>query len=129
MTQRIETALLVDDDADMRIIGTLALSSVGGWRTIVASSGEEGVALAREERPDVILLDVVMPEMDGPATFRALQACVDTADIPVVFCTARTAPKDVESLVSLGAVGVIKKPFDPMRLAASVERLLFSSVE
>ena len=124
MPRRIETVLLVDDDADVRMLAELALESVGGWRAVLAASGDEGVAIAREERPDVIILDVVMPEMDGPATLRALRACPDTAEIPVVFCTARSGKDDVDALVAMGACGVIEKPFDPMALSAELERIL-----
>lgn len=123
----IETALLVDDDPDIRWIGELALSSVGGWKTFVAPSGVEALVQAEKNTPDVILLDVMMPRMDGPATLEALRANEATALIPVIFCTAKAQRHEVEHLRSLGAVGVIAKPFDPMTLAQQVSALVESA--
>ena len=120
----IEHVLLVDDDPDIRLVGELALSSVGGWRATVASSGDEALDLATAERPDVILLDVMMPQIDGPSTLKALRAREETADIPVIFCTAKAQRHEVAYFESLGAAGVIPKPFDPMTLASVVESIL-----
>lgn len=120
----IESVLLVDDDPDIRWIGELALSSVAGWKTFVAPSGEEALTVAEENQPDVILLDVMMPRMDGPTTLEALRANAATASIPVIFCTAKAQRHEVEYFRSLGAVGVIAKPFDPMTLAEQVSALV-----
>ncbi len=116
--------LLVDDEEDVREIARLSLGRVGGMEVCDASSGPEGVLRAAEEKPDFILLDMMMPEMDGPATLQALRANAATASIPVVFLTAKALPTELERLHELGAVGVITKPFDPMTLAAEVRRIL-----
>ncbi len=118
--------LVIDDDEDVRYVAQVSLGRVGGMTVFVASTGEEGLALARNERPDFILLDVMMPGMDGAATFQALRAEPETAAIPIVFLTAKAAASDVRRLEDLGAKAVILKPFDPMTLAATL-RSLFAS--
>jgi CheY-like chemotaxis protein len=120
----IRKVLLVDDEVDIRTIGEICLSRVGGWTTVLAAGGAEAVALALDEQPDVILLDVMMPEVDGPETLRRLRADPRTAHIPIVFLTARVQRGDLRSYTAMGAVGAIAKPFDPMRLAADVQRLV-----
>lgn len=116
--------LVIDDQEDVRYIARLSLCRMGGMTVIEAKSGEEGVRLAREERPDAILLDLMMPGMDGPATLRALRGDVRTESIPIVFLTAAVRPADVQGLKDLGARGVILKPFDPTRLASQVCAIL-----
>ncbi len=116
----IETVLLIDDEPDIRTIAEIALSSVGGWRVFTAASGPEGIALARAEKPDLILLDVMMPEMDGPTTLSNLQALPETRSIPVLFMTAKAQAHELATYRTLGAVGVVVKPFDPMTLADQV---------
>jgi CheY-like chemotaxis protein len=115
--------LYVDDEPDIREIASLALSLDAGMEVETAGSGAEAVIRASQWRPDIILLDVMMPEMDGPTTLAALRKNADTADIPVVFITARTQAQEVETFKRLGAVSVIPKPFDPMALAAQVRAL------
>lgn len=126
---KISSILLVDDEPDIRTIAEMSLSHVGGWRTILASSGQEALVLAAAQRPDVILLDVMMPEMDGVATFRALAARPETRDIPVIFMTAKVQSHERERYVGFGAAGVIAKPFDPMRLPLEIEGILAQPVE
>jgi CheY-like chemotaxis protein len=116
--------LLVDDEPDIRRIAHISLQRVGKLEVVVASSGLEALVLAARERPDVVLLDVMMPELDGPSTFQRLRAAPETADIPVIFMTAKAQKHEVEAFRSLGAAGVIPKPFDPMTLAAEVRRIL-----
>ncbi len=116
--------LLVDDEADIRLIAALSLSGVGGMEVAQASSGPEGILMAREGRPDVILLDMMMPGLDGLATFRELRDNPETAEIPVVFLTAGTMSSEVDRLKSLGALGVLIKPFDPMALPRLLRELL-----
>ena len=108
--------LIVDDDDDIRRIAMLALVGVGGMEVADASGGSEGIRRAREDRPDVILLDMMMPGMDGMATFRALRGDPETSGIPVVFLTAKAMTAEVDRLKALGARGVLIKPFDPMTL-------------
>ncbi|HEY6551712.1 MAG TPA: response regulator [Vicinamibacteria bacterium] len=116
--------LIVDDEPDIRRIARLSLSRLGGMEVIEAGTGEEGLRQAREQRPHAILLDVMMPGRDGPSTFAALRSDPDTAAIPVVFLTAKAMPTELERLRSLGAVGVLTKPFDPMTLAADLRAAL-----
>ena len=116
--------LVIDDEEDVRFVAQLSLGRVGGMTVLEATSGEEGVARARSERPDFILLDMMMPGMDGAATFRELRKGVETAAIPVVFLTARSMASEVQRLKDLGAKGVVLKPFDPMTLAAEIRAIL-----
>jgi CheY-like chemotaxis protein len=120
----IRKVLLVDDEDDIRTIGQLSLSRVGGWQTVLASSGADAVSKAAAEAPDLILLDVMMPGMDGPTTLGKLRAQEATATTPVIFMTAKIQKQEVARYLELGAVGVIGKPFDPMTLPAEIKRLL-----
>jgi len=125
----IKSILLVDDEPDIRTIAEMSLSQVGGWTTHIASSGAEAIELATTHVPDVILLDVMMPEMDGVATFQALAARDETRNIPVIFMTAKVQSHEKERYVGQGAAGVIPKPFDPMRLPTDIRNILSQPVE
>ena len=116
--------LVVDDEDDIRRIAMLALVGLGGMEVGEASGGSEGIRRAREDHPDVILLDMMMPGMDGLATFRALRGDPETSGIPVVFLTAKAMTAEVDRLKALGARGVLIKPFDPMTLPAQLRGLL-----
>jgi CheY-like chemotaxis protein len=112
--------LQIDDEPDILDIVAAALSLDPEFDVRGCSSGARGLAAAAKWRPDLILLDVMMPVMDGPATLRRLRENPQTADIPVVFMTARAQTRELDHFKSLGAAGVIVKPFDPMTLAASL---------
>ncbi len=116
--------LYVDDDPDIRAVAQMALEMDGELNVRACASGAEALAEAPGFQPDLILLDVMMPQMDGPTTLAALRADPRTADIVVVFITARTQAADVAQLKTLGAVGVIPKPFDPMTLADQARAFL-----
>jgi len=116
--------LIIDDDADIRSIARLSLSRVGGMEVIEAGSGAEGVQKAQHEKPDVILLDMMMPTMDGLETLAALRARPVTASTPVIFLTAKPAGDQLERMTSLGAAGVLVKPFDPRTLSQDVRALV-----
>jgi two-component system, OmpR family, response regulator len=116
--------LIIDDDEDIRVISGLSLSRVGGMTVVAAGGGAEGIRKAHDERPDVILLDMMMPAMDGPTTLAALREQPSTATIPVIFLTCKVVGAEVERLKGLGAVGVLTKPFDPRTLAADVKALV-----
>ena len=116
--------LLVDDDAAIREVAGLTLEAVGGWQVITAASGADGIEKATADRPDAILLDVMMPEMDGPTTFRHLQADDATRDIPVILLTAKVQADDRRRFDELGVAAVLTKPFDPMGLPAQVSSAL-----
>jgi CheY-like chemotaxis protein len=116
--------LIIDDSALIRAAGQIGLE-LRGWVTLTAETGEEGIAAARSERPDAILLDVVMPDPDGPTTLKRLRADPQTADIPVVFLTALAdADEQRVELDALEADGVLAKPFDPGALADLVADVL-----
>ncbi len=123
----LRKVLLVDDEDDIRTVGNLSLSRVGGWQTLLASSGAEAVAQATAERPDLILLDVMMPGMDGPTTLSQLRAQEATASTPIIFMTAKIQKQEMTRYLELGALGVIRKPFDPMTLPTEIKKLLPSS--
>ena len=116
--------LVVDDEADIRDIARLALETIGGWQVSVASSGTEALALAAAERPDAILLDVMMPGLDGLETFQKLQANPQTRDIPVVLLTAKTQIADRRRFEAAGVRAIVTKPFRVLDLAADVATLL-----
>ena len=112
--------LHVDDEPDIREVVELSLGLDPDFVVQSCGSGKEALAAAAQWQPDFILLDVMMPVMDGPATLVQLRENARTASIPVIFMTARAQAREVDRFRSLGAVGVIPKPFDPMTLAASV---------
>lgn len=116
--------LLIDDEELIREVVEVSLAKVGGWEVLTASSGEEGLHLAVAERPDAVLLDVMMPGLDGPGTLARLQADPATATIPVVFLTAKVRQSEQQQWIDLGAAGVLVKPFDPMLLASQVAEVL-----
>jgi len=118
------TILLIDDEDDIREVATLTLETMGDFAVTSASNGEAGIECATRERPDAILLDVMMPELDGPSTLARLRSIAVTRDIPVIFLTAKVQAVDRRRLADLGAVGIIAKPFDPMTLAEEVTSLL-----
>jgi len=119
--------LLVDDEDDIRRIAALSLAAVGEMDVCEASSGPSAIERARRESPDVVLLDMMMPGMDGIATFRALRAQPETARTPVVFLTAKSVSLEEERVRELGACGVLLKPFDPMALPRLLKELLHGS--
>jgi CheY-like chemotaxis protein len=116
--------LIVDDEDDIREVAQLSLEMVAGWQVLTARSGREAIARALSDRPDAILLDVMMPDMDGPTTYQRLQENPATRGIPVVLLTAKVQAVDQRRLSELGVSGVLEKPFDPMRLAGDVARAL-----
>lgn len=121
MSDRI---LYIDDEADIREIAQMALELDSAFAVRTSASGREGIAAARDWAPALILLDVMMPELDGPAVLGLLRGDPATSKIPIVFITARTQAQEVAHLQALGARGVIAKPFDPMTLAGQVRDFL-----
>ncbi|MCB1908012.1 MAG: response regulator [Rhodocyclaceae bacterium] len=119
--------LYVEDDADIRMVACLALESIGGFEVSACASGEEALDVADDFAPDMILLDVMMPGMDGPSTLRALRGLPGFADTPVAFMTAKVQPEELAEYGALGSCDAIAKPFDPMLLADQV-RALWESV-
>ena len=121
MTRRI---LVVDDDEDVRRLAVMSLARVGGHDVRSAASGSECLAALAAERPDAVVLDVMMPVMDGPATLAEIRDGATTHDIPVVFLTAGVVAADMDRLRSLPVAGVLRKPFDPLTLPAELGALL-----
>ena len=118
--------LIVDDDADMLLLTSMALEKVGGHEVIAARLGIEALERAKQDRPDAILMDFMMEDLDGPALLERLRAEQEMSRIPVIFLTAKADPATIEQLLALGAKGVIGKPFDPMKLSGEVNRILGS---
>jgi CheY-like chemotaxis protein len=115
--------LFVEDDPDIQMIAQLALEAVGGFTVALCSSGAEALRAAPAFQPDLILLDVMMPGMDGPTTLQALRAEQALASTPVVFMTAKVQRHEIEQYRALGAIDVIAKPFDPMTLSTTLNTL------
>ena len=113
--------LLVDDDENIRTIAVLSLED--DFQVDIATSGQAALKQALENKPDLILLDVMMPGLDGKATFERLQENPELAKIPVVFMTAKVQIHEIDFYLKLGAAGVITKPFDPMTLAGDVQNI------
>jgi len=115
--------LHVEDEPDIQEVARMALEAVGGLTVEQAGSGKEALAKAAAFAPDVILLDVMMPGMDGPSTLAELRRSPATAGIPVIFMTAKVQNQEVERYKQLGALDVIAKPFDPMTLSDSIREI------
>ncbi len=120
----VKRILIIDDAEDIREVAQVSLEIVGGWEVLTASSGIEGVAKAVAQQPDAILLDVMMPDQDGPTTFLQLQANSATQHIPVILLTAKALAGDRRMFADLGVASVIAKPFEPMSLASQVAQVL-----
>jgi len=120
----VRRILIIDDEDDIREVAALSLESVAGWEVIRASSGMEGLTRAAEYQPDAILLDVMMPGMDGPTTFRELRKNEATWRIPVLLLTAKVQSSDQRRFADLGVEAVLFKPFDPLTLSAQIASAL-----
>jgi CheY-like chemotaxis protein len=117
---RLRTVLYVDDEPDIREIVQLALGLSDELAVHICESGEQALAIIPQVKPDLVMLDVMMPGMDGPTTMRKMRAAPGLAAIPVIFMTAKAMPQEIMRFHELGALGVIPKPFDPMRLTQQV---------
>jgi len=120
----VRRVLIIDDEDDIREVAALSLESVAGWEIATANSGAAGIERAKEFKPDAILMDVMMPGMDGPTTFRAMQQIPEVAQIPVLLLTAKVQGVDQRRFADLGVVAVLFKPFDPMTLAQQIATTL-----
>ncbi|HYF95703.1 MAG TPA: response regulator [Symbiobacteriaceae bacterium] len=116
--------LIVDDDEDIREVAQVTLEVSTCWEIVTAASGEGGIRTAVATPPDAILLDVMMPDLDGPSTLRHLRSHHETAGVPVIFLTAKVQATDRKRLEGLPISGVIAKPFDPMTLAGEIAAIL-----
>ncbi|MDJ0901632.1 MAG: response regulator [Xenococcus sp. MO_188.B8] len=116
--------LLIDDEETIQEVVQVGIEIEAGWQVAIASSGQEGITLAQNQQPDAILLDVMMPDMDGIATLSQLKANAKTRTIPVIFLTAKTQAAEEDQLQNLGVVDVITKPFNSMTLASQIAKIL-----
>jgi len=116
----LKKILYVEDEPDIQEVAKIALESVGGFLLKVCSSGEEALKNAEEFAPQLLLLDVMMPGMDGPTTLAELRKLATIVDVPAIFMTAKVQPQEIEHFKSLGAIDIIAKPFDPMTLATTI---------
>jgi CheY-like chemotaxis protein len=116
--------LIIDDEDDIREVAALSLESMAGWQVSTANCGAEGMRIAAAELPDAILMDVMMPAMDGPTTFREMQKMPSLAGIPVILLTAKVQGVDQRRFAGLGVTAVLFKPFDPLTLADQMSEAL-----
>ncbi|SFU74921.1 Response regulator receiver domain-containing protein [Polaromonas sp. YR568] len=123
MTTPLTRILYVEDEPDIRVVAQMALEAVGGFTVIACASGQEALNAAPGAKADLLLLDVMMPGMDGPSTLQGLRALPATANTPVIFMTAKVQAAEVAVYKGLGALEVIPKPFDPMELSAQIQRI------
>ena len=121
MSRRV---LVVDDDDGVREIIQLSLETVAGWQVLMASSGQEGIAIAMAEKPDLILLDVMMPDQDGIEVYKQLQAEASTQTIPTILLTAKAQTSERKEFMEIGIVGIITKPFQARALVEQIIQLL-----
>lgn len=121
--------LVIDDEIDVGFIISTSLEEFETWKVLLANSAKEGLTLAQTEHPDAILLDVMMPEMDGITLFHCLKSEPKTQAIPVIFMTAKVQNSDLEKFSSLGVAGVISKPFDPLTLVEQITEILHWSLD
>lgn len=123
MREKLTRILYVEDEADIQTVARLALETLGGFTVEICSSGQEALGRAPDFQPQLILLDVMMPGMDGPSTLKALRELPQLADTPTIFMTAKVQPSEVAHYLALGAIDVIPKPFDPMTLSTQVQAI------
>ena len=116
----LRRVMCVEDDPDIRMIIEFSLATLGGYQVCLCPDGRAALAQAPNFKPDLVLLDVMMPGLSGPETLAALRRLVEMAGVPVVFMTAKAMPDEVEELLQYGATGVIVKPFDPVTLPQDI---------
>jgi two-component system OmpR family response regulator len=123
MDRPLKRILFIEDEDDIRRVAKMALTAIGGFEVVDCASGAQGLAQAQSANADVVLLDVMMPGMDGPTTLRELRKLEATADTPVVFMTARVQPREIEGFKAMGAIDVIPKPFSAIQLSDDLRRI------
>ena len=123
LASELQRILYVEDEPDIQAVAQIALESVGGFTLKVCQHGQQALAEAAAFKPDLLLLDVMMPDMDGPTTLAELHKQPELAHIPAIFMTAKVQPQEVAQLRTMGAVDVITKPFDPMTLSDQIRKI------
>jgi CheY-like chemotaxis protein len=124
MNSLMRRILIIDDEDDIREVAALSLEAIAGWQILTASSGIAGIEIAAAEQPDAILMDVMMPGVDGPTTFASMQQNPVVAHIPVLLLTAKVQGVDQRRFAGLGLAGILFKPFDPLTLAQQISDAL-----
>lgn len=119
----LNTILMVEDEPDIQTVARLALETVGSFSVQICSSGREAIDKAAQVQPDLILLDVMMPGMDGPTTLKELKKIQALKNTPIIFMTAKVQPQEISEYKALGAIDVIAKPFDPLLLSDHVREI------
>ena len=120
---KLKRIVYIEDEPDIQAVAKIALEAVGGFELKVYSSGEDALVTAASFAPDLLLLDVMMPGIDGPTTLQLLREQPELANTPCIFMTAKVQPEEVKKYVNMGALGVIAKPFDPMTLSEQIESM------
>jgi CheY-like chemotaxis protein len=120
MKMKVRHVLIIDDEEDIREVVEVTLQTMTGWQVVTAASGIEGLEIAQTLQPDAILLDMMMPDLDGIATLSILRATPETQHIPVILITAKEKNVDRSRLTELGVTAIIAKPFNPMNLAKQI---------
>lgn len=123
MMGKLTDIMLVEDESDIREVVSIALVDLGGFKLTICESGQQAIDEIVSANPQLILLDAMMPNMDGLTTFKKLKESPAGKDVPIIFMTARIQSSEIEEYEKLGAIGVIAKPFDPILLSAEVNRL------
>lgn len=126
-TEILERILLVEDEEDIRAVAEVALETVGGYTLKACASGQDALAAIASFAPQLVILDVMMPDMDGPETLKKIRSLAGYRDTPAIFMTAKVQTDEIASYLAEGAVDVIPKPFDPMTLADRVQEIWQSS--
>jgi len=124
----LQKILYAEDEPDIQSIAQMALEMMGGYTLKVCNNGQEAVEAAEAFAPDLILLDVMMPNMDGPAALKAIKQMPALTDVPVIFMTAKVQHQEIEDYKAMGAIDVIAKPFDPMTLSETIKKLWENAV-
>ena len=119
----MKSILMVDDDATIRRIAEISLTRIGKWHVRTAHSGLDALAQLQDFTPDLIMLDVMMPEMDGPSTYNKIKSMPQFSRIPIVFMTAKVQKHELQAYFDSGISGVIQKPFDPVRLPVEIKEI------
>jgi two-component system, OmpR family, response regulator len=120
---KLKTILFVDDEPHIREVLCMAIEIQTTWTVETCASGEEALTALSQKLPDLLILDYMMPGMDGPSVLQAVRARPDCEHLPIVFLTAKTLPAEVRRLKAMGATGVLGKPFDPMTICGELERI------
>lgn len=121
--KELKKILYVEDEADIQAVASVALEAVGGFELEICSSGEEALEKTETFSPDLLLLDVMMPGMDGPTTLQKLREKPSLSETPAIFMTAKVQNNEIEHFKQIGALDVIPKPFDPMKLADQIKQI------